>query len=210
MTEEQTNEENRSILSEPETVREQRLASIFDAREQVRDVRTKIEGRRFGSGEFRKNNAAGIYRGVIETYFQELEPVFLANPEGKELWENRDFGEVVVGPPMNKDGEVKVKQTGPNKYIDLDRIKGLNPMKYSLEGLSCLFELQNPIKHTFEIKYSTPTRRATTTTVTGKAYIEKRTLDSMYRAANRYLREIGIGLNLEEDKGPKNVEDADF
>jgi hypothetical protein len=208
MTQEQTNEENRSVFAEAETVREQRLNSIFTARKKVREIRFEIEDRRFGQGFFQEGQAFGVYRGVIETYLQELEPIFLANSGGRELWNDRDFGEVIVSPAMNEDGEVKVEErdVGPDLYKDREKVRGnVTPVKFDLQGLSCLFEYPNPLQHTFEFEYTSPARRKTRKTVTGQRYIGQKTLDSMYRAANRYLRETGIGLELEEDKGPAEI-----
>jgi hypothetical protein len=205
---EQTNEENRSVFAEAETVREQRLNSIFTAREKVREIRLDIEDRRFGRKKFHPKSAVGIYRGTIETYLQEIEPLFLANSKGNKLWNNEEFGTVVVEPPVSKSGKIRVVETDSTtgQLVEPANIREkVTPVEYSLTGLSSLFSYGNPLKYTFEFRYNAPGEKEKRKSATGKGYVDKRTLDSMFRAANRYLREIGIGLELEEDKGPAEI-----
>ena len=64
-----------------------------------------------------------------------------------------------------------------------------------------------------DMLYSLQPRSKTATvhvlTDTKKQY-DIRTLDKAYRACREFMSETGLALKLEEDRGPKNVEDANF
>ena len=206
-------EDSRQVVEEFDGIRDRRLKAIFDAREQVREVRLDIEDRRFSGGKSNQESAMGIYRSTLETYLQELEPLFLANPDGREIWDDRDFGTVVVSPPVS--GGLIVTDEyhcgAPDEYAEPENVReNVNPVEYNLTGLSSLLSYPNPLTYTFEFRHNPPGEREKRRTATGEGYVDKRTLDSMFRAANRYLAEVGIGIDMQQSEGPQNVEDTEF
>lgn len=183
-----------------EIVRRRRMRSIFDAKEDCQEARTKAHN----------NKAVGdlevariVFRGALETYVREVEPLFSQTEQGRRYWTDYDFGELVVSPTVETE-QSKRRGGGTRRTLAKtgSEIAGEVPSeRFALTGLKSLFELPSPI--TFEarcrVKSSGFSGGYSSDSITVKRHLPVGKLDEMYAVTNGYLGEIGLDIEVSRD-----------
>jgi len=203
MTGEQS-EESRPVeaVDPDEYISQRRLQDLFNARQEVRDRRTKVESIPEAS-DLAKQTA---YRTALESYVEELHPLLLEHELGTELWSNREFGSVIFYPTESENCDRSTKQE-----------LGLSPKIVEVTGLQSLFQYQSPIAVEFKPTGRTRIEKGLGRTAyervqpfTVRKQINRAALDQMFLSCNEYLVEIGIEIDLEQEPEPNKLEDVNF
>lgn len=177
-----------------EMVRQERVRSIFDARNTCRKQRTKAK-RASALGE----DAAApiIYQTALESYIREVEPLFSQTENGRQYWTEHKFGTMHVSP------DVEYKSNSHGQYVVLNqtgsKIAGEIPQTtVEVRGLKSLFELGSPMS--FQMDCITQARGRGRGNSRERITVEKALsvdiLDEMYAVTNGYLGEIGFGVEV--------------
>jgi hypothetical protein len=175
----------------------ERLRHIYDARRQLRQMRTEAATHRHA----RPGRAAEHYRTGVESYLLELDTLMRQHEPGPEILYERDFGTVKVHPP----GGWEQKRYGAY-YINKDLKSGNTPTKIreipepkkiELTGLQSLLELPSPIKHTFEAEAVSSTI-GDTVKFSSSTYIGWESLNRMVSAMNEFVSQLGLGLDVDD------------
>lgn len=187
-----------------EMVRQDRVRSIFDARNTCRERRTKAKT---NSGLGEVGEWSVIYRTALESYIREVEPLIAQTQDGMALWNETDFGVLDLTPKHSEVGGTK-RQTGripPEKIIDAPG----RSREVAIRGLGALFELDTPHRATFEI--ALPGKRRGRADRRDLVTVERDVpigiLDSMYASVNAYLGEIGFGVEVGEAQQHTKLDD---
>lgn len=205
------------VIDDDGEISQSRVRDIFSSRREVQQVRNevkkaKIEAINYDSTEEADRQARSVYRGHIETYFTEIEPLFLATEEGQHLWANEDFGTLTLRPPIVQTANGYELETG-NKRKE---IRGQPPegRAIPIEGLSSVFNVPSPASVTWTIPLTKTVGfgriKYNEEAVTVQRELSMKTLDQMLRTANTYLSSIGLEADLDESKPPEQVENADL
>lgn len=193
-----------------DTIRRSRLTSLFDARDNCRLIREKVQTVAATENKSRVS-ANSHYRHAIETYVREVEPLFAQTDAGKRYWSTYDFGEITLSPdvevrsPRRDDHDVYVlAETGQKLKQDLPE------QVMEVRGLNTLFELDSPIVTTFELAVSSRAfgKSSTMRTQTVRRQVPFKVLDRMYSAVNGYLAQIGIGVSVDEGSARTTIDDS--
>jgi len=185
---------------------EERIRHILTARADVRKARNRIIRARIETDEVQllplvREGSRELYRGRVETYFTEIEPLLSATDAGAELWREREFGEMEIRPPVeHQRGGARVTVDGTGKQL---RGPVPRPKKVELTGLVSLLNLPAPISANWTVETKSVGFQGTEQTrevVTATKEIPFNVTDEMYRAANRYLNELGLGPTLESTR----------
>lgn len=188
-----------------EMVRQERVRSIFDARNTCRKQRTKAK-RASAVGE--ADAAPVIYQTALESYIREVEPLFSQTKKGQRYWSEYQFGTMQVTPDIkfktSRDGQRRtLKQTG-------SVLKGDIPKRVvEISGLKSLFELGSPMVFDMEcnVRSRGMSRGESVETVTVQESIAVGILDEMYAVTNGYLGEIGFGVEVGKAKQHTKLDD---
>jgi hypothetical protein len=174
-----------------EMVRQERVRSIFEAKREAREARTKG-----GNEEAVGHSKVGavIYRNALETYIREVEPLFSQTPKGRHYWTDHDFGEVDLR-PRHEDIDRSNQQTG---VIRRARPIGEQKEKQRMEGIRSLFDAPTVFRVSFRVPVESKRRGHDETyrERVSKTQIPIDVLDEMYAVTNGYLAEIGFGVEV--------------
>jgi hypothetical protein len=194
-----------------EYVRKRRLRELFDIRQDIREIQTRLKSIPRNSAEY--SRSCQILRSVVKSYVSECEPLLLKTEEGSSLFYSKDYGEIIVEPPID---EMKVGKATTGYEIDGKEIKAAagsslpEPRSTDLTGLSCLFEVPSPIVERWEINRAQTKGPLGAKSVAQQKEIPPNKLQLMVRDLNLYLAHVGIEIDLEETSEPVNLSDADF
>jgi hypothetical protein len=175
----------------------ERLKHIYEARRNLREMRTEAAARR----RREPKRAVSYYRSGVESYLMELDTLMRKHDPGPELLFKRDFGTVTIQTPgqwKKRHGFWINKSIGQNnKNVKVSSLP--EPKEVELNGLSSLIELPTPIKRTFEFQRHNELTGRSTVTVTATAHIPWETLNRMVSAINEFVSELGLGLDVDEE-----------
>jgi hypothetical protein len=197
--------------SPDEYVRKRRLRELFDIRCEIREIQTRLKSIPRNSSEYQ--DSCQILRSVVESYVSECEPLLLKTEEGNSLFYSKEYGEIIIKPPIE---EKKVGKATTGYEIGGEEIStvagsGLpEPRHTDLTGLSCLFELPSPVVETWEINQAQSKGPLGTRSMAREREVPPNILQLMVRDLNLYLAHVGIELDLEETSEPVNLNDAEF
>lgn len=175
-----------------EMVRQERVRSIFQAKRDCREQRTKatneaaVQDDKLGSI---------IFRNALESYIREVEPLFSKTEQGRRYWKTYDFGTLDLRPRHENTTRTE-KQYGVIE--DANPKGGVSNTKMKLQGIQSLFDLETPVRVDFNIEVPS-TRRGydhTYADVVSESHIPITSLDKMYAVTNGYLAEIGFGVEV--------------
>jgi len=204
MSEEEVPEEVKDVEG---YTQQRRLKSIYDLRDELHQQRKRV--RAAESSQRDRFSALCIYRGIVDSYTLELEPLLRKYQNGVDYLTQTDFGTVTVRPNtetsstgMGRGERVKAYNPKDGNYR---AIKGQpDPVEYELTGLQSLLEIENPLEVTFA--FQTTGRRGTSTFEhTVRQQVEMVTLDKMVRVMNTFLADIGFELEPEEEDDPAHI-----
>jgi hypothetical protein len=175
-----------------EMVRQERVRSIFQAKADCREARTKASNEA-AIGD--SNAGAIIYRNALETYIREVEPLFSQTDKGRRYWSDHHFGTIDVRPRHENVDETN-RATGV--------IENATPVddeqreKIDLVGLRSLFDAPTPLRVPFELFVKQKFRGGGLKCheTVSERNIPIQTLDKMYAVTNGYLAEIGFGVEV--------------
>jgi len=174
-----------------EMVRQERVRSIFQAKRECREARTKAKNE---SAIGDANAGAIIYRNALESYIREVEPLFSQTDKGRRYWSDYDFG-VMDLRPRHENVEQTRAESGP---VEDATPRGDYEEKIELKGLRSLFDHDTPVRVPFEMAVKLERRGGGFQRV--EAVSERnfpiRSLDNMYAVTNGYLAEIGFGVEV--------------
>lgn len=174
-----------------EMVRQERVRSIFQAKRECREARTKAKNE---SAIGDPNAGAIIYRNALESYIREVEPLFSQTDKGRRYWSDYDFGTMDLR-PRHENVDRTNRDSGP---IESATPRGDNEKQIKLEGLQSLFEHDTPIRVPFRVVVKQ--KRLGGGNMPVEAVSEQnfpiRSLDKMYAVTNGYLAEIGFGVEV--------------
>jgi len=161
---------------------------------------TFLKGEDFGM-EGRAEKVAVHLKDTVTAYLTEIEPLLSATDAGAELWREREFGEMEIRPPReHQRGGARVTVDGTSKQL---RGPVPRPKKVELTGLVSLLNLPAPISANWTVETKSVGFQGTEQTrevVTATKEIPFNVTDEMYRAANGYLNELGLGPTLESTR----------
>lgn len=175
----------------------QRLKQIYQARRDLREMRTEAAAHR------RTNalRALSFYRTGVEGYLMELDTLMRQHEPGPELLYGTDFGTVRIQVPGSweqRHGYYVNPDLGEkNKTLKVQSLP--EPKTVPLKGLSTLIELPSPIKQTFEIRRMNELAGGSVVELTGTGRIEWETLNRMVTAMNEFVSELGLGLDVDKE-----------
>jgi hypothetical protein len=204
-------ESERALIRDPEEiVQSRRLNSIFDIREEIRDARKQILMERYSNKGVTRFEALCGYRTLANNYLMELEPLLLKFEPGKELLNDKEFGEAIFLPDYR---EKKAADSRTTKYevVHHDATTttvGAEPQPVSVEltGLRCLWDVPDPVTLSIPVKQKKSYRHlAEEKELTFKDQFGVRTIDMLVRCMNRFLSDIGFELDPEENKDPHQI-----
>jgi len=187
-----------------EIVRQERVRSIFDAKRDCRETRTKATNSA-AAGDV--NAGSIIFRNALETYIREVEPLFAQTEQGRRYWSDRDFGVVDVRP---RHDEVDADNGGGNGRVPEENLDSDKQAKIDLRGLGSLFEHDTPVTVSWSVRTidtSRMTNRTTVASTTVRRNIPMRALDRMYSVVNGYLAEIGFGVEVNQAQKNTKLDD---
>jgi hypothetical protein len=158
-----------------EMVNRERVHSIFEARTECRQYRTKAKAQ---DGD----DYTPLYRSALESFIREVEPLLKQTEDGQELWSERAFGAAPIAPEHKKPRDTT------------------QPRQINLVGLKSLFELECPAMFEIEIVEKSPRRKAgeKVKPVTVSWDVPFWALDEMFAAVNTHLSDLGFGIALDE------------
>jgi len=163
----------------------QRIKQIYDARREWRGMRRE-------AGQHRKRNpeaAIAHYRTGVESYLMELYPLLDKNEHGRELWSSKHFGTVTISPP----------EPPETRYDTLNSYSRPEPKHFQIRGFQTLFNETWPISYDFEFAKSHELKGKETETKRVSAEISWQSLNAMVSAANNYVEDLGIGLDVDDN-----------
>jgi hypothetical protein len=174
-----------------EMVRQERVRSIFQAKRECREARTKASNEA-AVGE--SDVGPVVYRNALESYIREVEPLFSQTDKGRQYWNRHDFGTLDLRPRHENVSQTSAKHgviENASPSTDTDK-------RIQLQGLRSLFELDTPMRVPFQVMYQSNRRgrSLTSTEVISENNLPLRSLDEMYAVANGYLAEIGFGVEV--------------
>lgn len=188
-----------------EMVRQERIRSIFDARQVCRQKRTEAK-KHASVGE--SDKASVVFRSPLESYVREVEPLFKQTPEGKTYWDEHNFGQITLKP------EAKPCPGNTDKWSlasNDDAILNGPPSgrKIPVRGVNSLFELSPPITAEFTVSTTRSGLDRGTTAVTENVWrqIPMSILDEMFAVTNAYLSELGFGIDIQEGEKKTKLDD---
>lgn len=192
-------------IEDPEGyVAHRRLKSIFDIRSDIHTARQQVRLEAYGD----RYQALCAYRTLLDGYIMELTPLLRKYDPGPELLTQRDFGTVELKPEARE----KPGRTHSEVYDPYDDTLGSNwvpvreapePTTFRLRGLQSVFQLPDPLSHTWELENHSA--RHETVTVSAEAQPDFEMMDRMVLAANNFLADIGFELDPEEGTGEWEV-----
>jgi len=174
----------------------ERLKHIYEARRNLREIRTEAAARR----RSQPKRAVSYYRSGVESYLMELDTLMRKHEPGPELLHKKDFGAVTIQTPgewEKRHGYWINRALGQNnKNLKVSSLP--EPKEVELKGLSSLIELPTPIKRTFDFQRQNELTGDSTVRVTATAHIPWETLNRMVSAINEFVSELGLGLDVDE------------
>jgi len=174
-----------------EIVRQERVRAIFDARRECREARTEAKDHKRAGYVA---DARAIYRDRLEAYVREVESLCSQTPEGRQLWNQRNFGEIDITPTVeDAPGDTDLVRLQDGTFVH----SAPDGRMRQVEGLSALFELSPPIPARFEVQVAQGRDRTVVKTLQIDRDIPIAVLDQMFGAVNGYLAEIGFDIDVE-------------
>ena len=164
-------------------IESKRIRAIFNSRENVQEIKHYLKQQ-----DLTGLDGRSTYRRALETYVQELYPVCQKAERGNEYWNAVDFGTVVVGPDSLK-GKVR---NPTSKY-------------YQLQGFGSLIEHPDPYTAEFRVKKTIGFGRRVEETEVVKEQPTFSQLNTIFLTTDKFLEEVGLGLELQEDKDPASI-----
>lgn len=187
-----------------EIVRQERVRSIFESRRECREQRTTAK-KHLSVGD--RSNASIMYRGALESYIREVEPLFAQTEQGVRYWKETNFGVLDLRPSFSElPGSHSQRGAVPDWRIENADGRRL---ELQLAGVGSIFELDTPVESTLRVFVDSPRRGGGTTekTVTTESHVPFRVLDEMYAVTNSYLREIDFGIEIGETQKNTKLDD---
>lgn len=176
----------------------ERLRHIYDARRQLREMRTQAATHRTRV----PGKAVAFYRTGVESYLLELDTLMRQHPPGPEILYERDFGSVVIKPPgkwnERRHGAFYENQniSKNNKTLKVESLPA--PVEVELEGVMSLLTESTPLEHTFEFERMNNGLNQGAVQLTGTAHIDWKILNWMVSAMNEFVSDLGLGLDVDE------------
>lgn len=196
-------------VSDPEEyVNHRRLKTIFDIRDQMRELQNEVKVAPHVNNTSRYE-ALSAYRAIVSSYIVEVEPLMRHYKPGPKLLDKRDFGTVKIGPsvverksPMGRGSTTAYIDTSTDSKFKKNKfpVKSVPaPVEFKFHGLTSLLGQPDPLASDFKIQSSRSRRNNTRThTVTSQVPFEK--LDGMTRTINNFLADIGMEVDPEESQ----------
>lgn len=208
MTEEES--ERPKIRDPEEIVQSRRLNSIFDIREEIRETRKQILMERYSNRGITRFEALCGYRTLANNYLMELEPLLLKFEPGKELLNDKDFGEAIFAPDYREKTTFNSRATRYEvvHHNATTTTVEAEPQSVSVEltGLRCLWDIPDPVTLSIPVKQKQSYRHMEKEKeLTFKDQFSVRTIDMFVRCMNRFLSDVGFELDPEEDKDPHQI-----
>lgn len=190
-----------AVVDDPEGfVRNRRLSTIFDIRDELIEARRKIQLAKH-QGRISEFEALSIYREHVHSYFVELEPLLVRYEPGPELLEETVFGTVKIEAPVRQGRDNRTEAYLPDdkagsdwKHVVADDLP--EALTYELRGLQVLSE-DGPIRHTFEFEVVEHGTRPVSKTV--ERQYPRTALDAMVRQMNEFLAKIGLEVEPQQN-----------
>lgn len=212
-------------IEDPESyVNHRRLKSIFDIRERLHEQRTQIVASRHDRS-VSEYESLSAYRALVSSYIVETEPIFGRFDGGNELLTKSDFGETVVTPRTSYEfskphgNQDLTLDVSADPDIDANRVdiswqRTSSPQEelekvYSHDGLVSLLNHPDPLVGQWDIPVKLHDRYHRHNH-TVKQQVGFQVLDTMVRAINNYLAQIGfeVSPNDEQDNLHLSLDDS--
>lgn len=135
-----------------------------------------------------------IVRAGVTAYILEAEPLLRNTEPGRELWSNHQLRPVHLPEyaPAHPDGEWEHVSMAEPAGIDAGRDADM----IQLEGLGDYVTLPDPIELDYTGLLNRPDH-SDTVTVTTRIGVDRETSTDVFRALNKLLADLGIGLDAE-------------
>ena len=175
----------------------ERLKHIYQARAELREMRREAALHR----HTRPKKALAYYRTAVESYLMELDTLFQRDEEGRYLWNEHLFGTVMIAPPgdFQKVRGHYVDKDYPMKNNTNLKVASIPDPKYvEFRGLQSLFDVESPIRCTFEFPSVSELSGEPEITLVGEERVSWTTLNEMVSKTNEYVSDLGIGLDVDE------------
>lgn len=177
-------------IDDPEEyVDRRRLRDIFNAREELRQVRVQ-------SAYHRTPDARSAYRAAVSTYVSEVEPLFLSDDRGIYYWNEIDLGTTEIRPEYEPTADgYTVEPHGQRATMDTPP----TTEQIELVGVRSIFELPTPLQGTVRYVESGGYGTDTVDTLTFSRRMPFPAADAYARATNRFLASIGLEVDVDTD-----------
>jgi len=200
-----------------ELITEKRLETIVELRRDIHNIRRDVKlGNKLRSQyreKYGTNKRITVYRTAVDSWIMELEPLMRQYDFGEKMLYHRDYGDIVIEPPIEYDkwGHRVIETEEHGEEIVLSPINSSNPealertlepRHVSVEGLTALFKLDDPIVERFNIPTS-KAKRVRRVPVKGQIPADK--LDLMVRDMNHFLAKVGLEMKPEPERDPHQI-----
>lgn len=198
--------DNKQLKDPEEYVQRRRLEDIFDARTAV--ANKKLEAREYAHLYEDWFTATSMFRGSVENYLSEIQSLADEYDEMAQwYWEEVRLGELQLTLPLAKD----TTAFGGERYILQSKGKEETiknppePGKIPFNGLASILGAPDPITRTYELETTHPVTGGGTITHTVEEQINWETLENARRIANKFVADIGLEADPEDDGGEWDI-----
>lgn len=199
-------------------IQNERVRSITDSRHQVIDVITTAE-QRYTIGEISRELKNAQIAQAVDAYIRELGYLFRHSKIGQPYWEETEIGTWEVEPPepwviawqyrertglgrspADTEGEM------PRSY-ELVNKRDFEKHEIQIEGLQSFVQtpVRNEIEYTAEFRIEFHDDNPHEVTGTIMRAIPEDISKSAYLLANDFCGQIGLDVQLEDDKPPAKI-----
>jgi hypothetical protein len=188
--------------SAEELTERNRLQSLFDARDQAAEAIREAPLREYEIQRYQapKEVIDEHVRAAVTAYALECEPLFKNTNEGLRYWKQYDLPGIQL--PEAEPDEIQNDKIGPNvRNIEIegvpDSMFDRQNLKIKMTGIESYVTLRSPIKIHWsgygEHGYRLQRREVTTTMGVPRSLSE-----DVFRATNKLLADLNIGLDAEQ------------
>jgi hypothetical protein len=201
-----------------ELITEKRLETITELRRDIHNIRRDVKLGNKLKSQYREkygtNKRITVYRTVVDSWIMELEPLMRQYDFGEQFLYHRDYGDIVIEPPIKYDNQtghrvIHTKEHGkelvarPDSMSEPEALeRTLEPRHVSVEGLTALFQLDDPIVEQFHVPTS---KLANVRQVPVKGQVPADKLDLMVRDMNHFLAKVGLEMKPEAEREPHQI-----
>lgn len=199
-----------------ELITEKRLETITELRRDIHNIRRDVKLGNKLKSQYREkygtNKRITVYRTAVDSWIMELEPLMRQYDFGETMLYHRDYGNIVIEPPIkshNGNRVVHTEEHGTEIIASRHHMsdpksleKTLEPKEISVKGLTALFRLDDPIEEQFHVPLS---QLAEVRQVPVKGQVPSDKLDLMVRDMNHFLAKVGLEMKPEPERDPHQI-----